>query len=53
MTTNLERSYKVSAIVSVYKAERFIKGCLEDLLSQTLFQKGDLEIIIVNSGSPE
>lgn len=43
----------VSAIVSVYKAERFIQGCLEDLVSQTLFQQGQLEIVIVNSNSPE
>lgn len=43
----------VSAIVSVYKAERFIRGCLEDLISQTLFQQGLLEIVIVNSNSPE
>jgi glycosyltransferase involved in cell wall biosynthesis len=43
----------VSAIVSVYKAERFIRGCLEDLIAQTLFRRGDLEIVIINSGSPE
>jgi GT2 family glycosyltransferase/cyclopropane fatty-acyl-phospholipid synthase-like methyltransferase len=45
--------YKVSAIVSVYKAEKFIRGCLDDLVSQTLFEKGELEIVVVNSGSPE
>ncbi len=44
---------KVSAIVSVYKAEKFIRGCLEDLTSQTLYEKNQLEIVIVNSGSPE
>ncbi len=43
----------VSAIVSVYRAERFIRGCLEDLVGQTLFQKGQLEIIVINSGSHE
>jgi glycosyltransferase involved in cell wall biosynthesis len=41
----------VSAIVSVYNAEKFIEGCLEDLLQQTLYAKGRLEIVIVNSGS--
>lgn len=46
-------SLKVTAIVSVYKAERFIRGCLEDLTAQTLFQQGLLEIIVVNSGSPD
>ena len=43
----------VSAIVSVYKAGKFIRGCLQDLVGQTLYQKGKLEIIVVNSGSPE
>lgn len=44
---------KVSAIVSVYKAERFIRGCLEDLVAQTLFRQEQLEIVVVNSGSPQ
>ncbi len=44
---------KVSAIVSVYKAEQFIKNCLEDLVSQTLYKKGFVEIIIIDSASPE
>lgn len=44
---------KVTAIVSVYKAGRFIKGCLDDLLNQTLYKKGELEIVIINSNSPE
>lgn len=43
----------VSALVSVFRAERFIRGCLEDLTSQSLFRQGRLEIVIVNSGSPE
>ncbi|MGE5314730.1 MAG: FkbM family methyltransferase [Acidobacteriota bacterium] len=47
------RRPKVSAIVSTYKAERFIKACLDDLLAQTLYKKGDLEIVVVDSASPE
>lgn len=46
-------SYLVSAIVSAYKSEAFLRGCLEDLTTQTLFQKGLLEIVVVDSGSPE
>jgi glycosyltransferase involved in cell wall biosynthesis len=44
---------KVSAIVSLYNAERFVRGRLDDLLAQTLYQIGQLEIVIVNSGSKQ
>lgn len=46
-------AYSVSAIVSAYKSERFMAGCLEDLVGQTLFARGELEIVVVDSGSPE
>lgn len=41
----------VSAIVSTYNSERFIRGCLEDLEAQTIAER--LEIIVVDSGSEE
>jgi glycosyltransferase involved in cell wall biosynthesis len=44
---------KASAIVSVYKAQEFIRGCLEDLVQQSLFKRGQLEIVIVDSNSPQ
>jgi hypothetical protein len=44
---------KVSAIVSVYNGSRFIEGCLHDLLEQTLYKQGGLEIIIIDSASEE
>ena len=44
---------KISAIVSTHNSARFIYGCLEDLLNQTLYQKGGLEIIVIDSGSLE
>lgn len=43
----------VSALVSTYNSEKFIKGCLEDLLNQTLYKKGQLEIIVIDSASQE
>ena len=51
-TKNLEKDdYFVSAIVSTYNSERFIRGCLENLEAQTIADR--LEIIIVNSGSEQ
>ncbi|GEA27870.1 chondroitin synthase [Microcystis aeruginosa NIES-4325] len=44
---------KVSVIVSTYKSAEFILGCLEDLITQTLYEKGEVEIIIIDSASPE
>lgn len=44
---------RVSAIISTYNSERFLVGRLEDLLAQTLYAKGELEIILVNAGSKQ
>jgi glycosyltransferase involved in cell wall biosynthesis len=41
----------VSAIVSAYNSERFIRRCLEDLEAQTIADR--LEIVVVDSGSSE
>lgn len=41
----------VSAIVSTYNSEKFMRGKIEDLLSQTIVNK--LDIIIINSGSKQ
>ena len=39
----------VTAIVSTYNAERFIRGCLEDLVAQTMFEQ--MEVLVIDSGS--
>lgn len=47
-----ESAILLSAIVSTYDSEQFMEGCLEDLINQTLYTEGKLEIIIVDSASP-
>lgn len=41
----------LTAIVSTYAAERFIRGCLQDLVEQTLFPR--IEVLVIDSGSPQ
>jgi glycosyltransferase involved in cell wall biosynthesis/Tfp pilus assembly protein PilF len=41
--------YLITAIVSTYNSEKFIRGCLQDLVDQTIAHR--VEIIVVNSGS--
>ena len=51
MSLNRPDGYLVSAIVSTYNAERFLRGKLEDLEAQTITR--DLEIIVIDSGSQQ
>ena len=46
-------SYKVSAIVSTYASARFIEQRIENLVQSTLYKRGKLEIIVIDSCSPE
>lgn len=41
-------SPKVSVIVPVYNAEKYLRKCLDSLLHQTL---QELEIVVINDGS--
>lgn len=44
---------RVSALVSAYNAQTFIRGRIDDLMAQTLYARGELEIIVVNSHSTD
>ena len=41
----------VTAIVSTYNAERFMRGCMEDLVAQTIFHH--IEVLVIDSGSTQ
>lgn len=41
---------QISVIVPVYKAEAYLKDCVDSILSQTF---SDFELILVNDGSPD
>ena len=44
---------RVSAIVSTYNAESFMEGCMQNLIDQSLYKDGELEIIVVDACSEE
>ncbi|MFM6401570.1 glycosyltransferase, partial [Planktothrix sp.] len=52
-TITPKTDFKVSAIVSTYNSASMMQGRLENLVNQTLFKAGELEIIVVDSGSQE
>ena len=41
---------EISVIVPVYKAEAYLRDCIDSILAQTF---SDLEVILVNDGSPD
>lgn len=41
---------KISVIVPIYKAEKFLHGCVDSILSQTF---KDFELLLVDDGSPD
>ncbi len=49
MTTSAPQP-AVSVIVAVYKAEAYLKRCVDSLLAQTF---GDFEILLIDDGSPD
>jgi hypothetical protein len=41
-----------AALVSIYNGAEFIKGCISDLIDQTLFARGELQVLLIDSNSP-
>ena len=53
MYTPKNYRYRVSAIVSAYNSERYMIDRLQNLIQQSLYQKKQLEIIVVDSFSQQ
>jgi glycosyltransferase involved in cell wall biosynthesis/ADP-heptose:LPS heptosyltransferase/predicted O-methyltransferase YrrM len=48
---NGSEKYIITAIISTFKSEKYIGGCIENLESQTIAER--VEIIVVDSNSPQ
>ena len=46
------RRHKITVVVPVYNAERYLKSCLRSLAGQTI-RKRELEVLLVNDGSTD
>ena len=44
--------YKVTVIVPVYNVERYLRGCLDSLISQTI-DVNEMEVLLINDGSTD
>lgn len=44
--------YKVSVIVPVYNVEKWLRGCIESLLAQTI-DREEMEILLIDDGTPD
>jgi glycosyltransferase involved in cell wall biosynthesis len=42
-----------AALVSMYRGASFVAGCVDDLVEQTAFEAGQMEVILVDSASPD
>ena len=48
----MSKRHKITVIVPVYNAEKYLKGCLRSLAGQTI-RKRELEVLLVNDGSTD
>ncbi len=42
-----------AALVSMYRGAEFVVGCVEDLIGQTAFEQGRMEVLLIDSASPD
>lgn len=47
------REVKLSVIVPVYNAEKYLQRCVDSILNQTFFREGENEVILIDDGSTD
>lgn len=48
----MDFDYKVTIVIPVYNAEKYLQDCIESLLKQTIFFQ-DMEVILIDDGSTD
>ena len=48
----MDYKYKVTIVIPVYNAEKYLEKCIDSLLKQTIFLQ-DMEIILIDDGSTD
>lgn len=49
----MEKKFKVSVIVPIYNVEEYLDECLKSVVNQTIGFKENVQLILVNDGSPD
>lgn len=48
-----DESLASAAVVSIWKGKEYAQGCLSDLTQQTAFAAGSMEVLLIDSASPD
>ncbi len=49
----MEYRFKFSVVIPVYKVEKYLRDTLESLVNQTIGFKENIQVILINDGSPD
>ena len=49
----MEKKYKLSVIIPIYNVEKYLEETLKSVIEQTLGFENNIEMILVNDGSPD
>ncbi len=49
----MEKTFKFSVIIPVYKVEEYLEETIESVINQTIGFKDNIQLILINDGSPD